>query len=69
MTRRQPPAGATTTTEAASPQMMASHIWALSHGTASLFARRAGMSLHSAEELLESAVAIYLRGLGLLPRG
>ncbi len=51
------------------PQMMASHIWALSHGTASLFARRSGMSLHSAEELLESAVAIYLRGLGLLPRG
>lgn len=50
-------------------QMMASHIWALSHGTASLFARRSGVTLHSAEELLESGVAVYLRGLGLLPEG
>lgn len=49
-------------------QMMASHIWAMSHGAAALFARRGAMSLHSAEDLLESSVAIYLRGLGLLPQ-
>jgi AcrR family transcriptional regulator len=48
--------------------MMAYHIWALSHGIAELFAdsrrRRAPIS---AEDLLESAFIVYLRGLGLLP--
>ena len=48
--------------------MMALHIWAMSHGVASLFgrgdaARRAQPM--SPEELLEAAVLIYLRGLGL----
>jgi AcrR family transcriptional regulator len=48
--------------------MMALHIWALSHGIASLFgrgdaARRAQPM--SPEELLEAAVLIYLRGLGI----
>jgi AcrR family transcriptional regulator len=48
--------------------MMSLHIWALSHGIASLFNRgdSAGRALPmSAEELLEAAVLIYLRGLGL----
>jgi hypothetical protein len=47
--------------------MMALHIWALSHGTASLFGRGTpGRALPmSAEDLLEAAVLIYLRGLGL----
>jgi AcrR family transcriptional regulator len=48
--------------------MMALHIWAMSHGIASLFSRgdAAGRALPmSAEELLEAAVLIYLRGLGL----
>jgi AcrR family transcriptional regulator len=48
--------------------MMALHIWALSHGIASLFGRgdAAGRALPmSAEDLLEAAVLIYLRGLGL----
>jgi AcrR family transcriptional regulator len=48
--------------------MMALHIWALSHGAASLFGRgdTAGRALPmSAEDLLEAAVLIYLRGLGL----
>jgi AcrR family transcriptional regulator len=48
--------------------MMALHIWALSHGIASLFGRgdTAGRALPmSAEDLLEAAVLIYLRGLGL----
>jgi AcrR family transcriptional regulator len=48
--------------------MMALHVWTLSHGIASLFARGdAGRrSLPMApEELLEAAMLIYLRGLGL----
>jgi AcrR family transcriptional regulator len=47
--------------------MMALHIWALSHGVASLFARadagRRKLPM-SPEELLEAAVLIYLNGLG-----
>ncbi|MEA2947019.1 MAG: hypothetical protein QOI40_2349 [Alphaproteobacteria bacterium] len=48
--------------------MMALHIWSLSHGVASLFGRgdAARRSLPmSPDELLEAAVLIYLRGLGL----
>jgi AcrR family transcriptional regulator len=53
--------------------MMALHIWALSHGIASLFGRgdsaRRALPM-SAEDLLEAAVLIYLRGLGLtVPAG
>lgn len=48
--------------------MMALHIWALSHGVASLFGRgdaaRRAMPM-TPEELLEAGVLIYLRGLGL----
>ncbi|NWG45099.1 MAG: WHG domain-containing protein [Alphaproteobacteria bacterium] len=50
--------------------MMATHIWALSHGVASLFGRGDGgrrSSPLSAEEVLESAVGIYLQGLGIIP--
>ena len=47
--------------------MMALHIWALSHGIASLFGRgdaaRRALPM-SPEELLEAGVLIYLRGLG-----
>lgn len=49
--------------------MMSLHIWALSHGVASLFGRgdAARRSLPiSPEELLEAGVLIYLQGLGLL---
>jgi len=49
--------------------MMSLHVWALSHGIASLFARgdagRRPLPM-SPEELLEAAVLIYLRGLGLI---
>ncbi len=48
--------------------MMALHIWALAHGIASLFGRgdAAKRALPmSAEDLLEAAVLIYLRGLGI----
>src|ERR1700744_2045694 len=47
--------------------MIALHIWSMSHGIASLFARGdgAGRKLPmTAEELLEAEVLIYLRGLG-----
>ncbi|MGA7486765.1 MAG: TetR/AcrR family transcriptional regulator [Xanthobacteraceae bacterium] len=53
--------------------MMALHIWALSHGIASLFGRgdaaRRALPM-SAEDLLEAAVLVYLRGLGfVIPAG
>jgi len=51
--------------------MMALHIWALSHGIASLFGRGDGARRAlpmSPEELLEAGVLIYLRGLGF-PEG
>jgi AcrR family transcriptional regulator len=48
--------------------MLALHIWAMSHGVASLFGRgdaaRRPLPM-SAEELLEAGVLVYLRGLGL----
>lgn len=50
--------------------MMSLHIWALSHGIASLFGRgdsaRRPLPM-TAEDLLEAAVLVYLRGLGLPP--
>ena len=51
------------------PALMVSlHIWALSHGIASLFARgdrgRRALPM-SAEDLLEAGVLTYLQGLGL----
>jgi AcrR family transcriptional regulator len=49
--------------------MMSLHIWALSHGIASLFARgdagRRRLPM-SPEELLEAGVLVYLRGLGII---
>jgi AcrR family transcriptional regulator len=47
--------------------MMALHVWALSHGIASLFGRgdagRRTLPM-SPEELLEAGILVYLRGLG-----
>jgi AcrR family transcriptional regulator len=52
--------------------MVALHIWALSHGVASLFARgdnaRRALPM-SPEELLEAGVLIYLEGLGIWSPG
>ena len=49
--------------------MIALHIWSMSHGVASLFARgdaaRRKLPM-TAEDLLEAEVLIYLRGLGFL---
>jgi hypothetical protein len=48
--------------------MMALHVWSLSHGIASLFARgdagRRKLPM-TPEELLEAGVLVYLRGLGV----
>ena len=50
------------------PRMFANHIWALSHGVVELFGRnkRGTRSPISAEDMLNSGVLIYLRGLGLI---
>ena len=52
--------------------MMSLHIWALSHGIASLFGRadagRRKLPM-APEELLEAGVLVYLRGLGVIAAG
>jgi AcrR family transcriptional regulator len=62
---------ATLPTERRPPSlMMALHIWSLSHGIATLFARGDGARRAipmTPEELLEAAVLIYLEGLGVPP--
>ena len=53
-------------------RLMSLHVWAISHGVATLFAqgelqgRKVPMS---PDEILESAMLIYLKGLGILPGG
>ncbi|MBU3259758.1 TetR/AcrR family transcriptional regulator [Roseovarius sp. PS-C2] len=49
--------------------MFSAHIWAMSHGVVELFARNSPgtASPFAPEELLESGIGIYLRGLGLIP--
>ena len=47
--------------------MFSSHIWALSHGVVELFMRGNGAkSPFPPEDLLETGIGIYLRGLGLI---
>jgi len=50
--------------------MVALHVWSMTHGIASLFGRgdaaRRALPM-SPEDLLEAAVLVYLRGLGLMP--
>lgn len=49
-------------------QMFSAHIWAMSHGVVELFARGSPgtKSPFPPEDLLETGIGIYLRGLGLL---
>ena len=49
--------------------MFSAHIWAMSHGVVELFARNSPgrASPFPPEDLLETGIGIYLRGLGLLP--
>ncbi len=47
--------------------MISAHVWAVSHGVVELFLRgNGGPQPWPAEDLLESGIGIYLRGLGLL---
>lgn len=50
-------------------RMITAHVWAMSHGVVELFLREGGAARtpFSPEDLLESGIGIYLRGLGLLP--
>ncbi|CUH77272.1 TetR/AcrR family transcriptional regulator [Tropicibacter naphthalenivorans] len=52
------------------PAMFSAHIWALSHGVVELFARNSPgtQSPFPPEDLLETGIGVYLRGLGLLPK-
>ena len=49
--------------------MFSAHIWAMSHGVVELFARNSPgtQSPFAPEDLLESGIGVYLRGLGLVP--
>lgn len=49
-------------------QMVSAHIWAMCHGVVELFARGSPgtKSPFPPEDLLESGIGIYLRGLGLI---
>ncbi len=50
--------------------MVSQHIWALSHGIVELYARGepGAHSPYTPEDLLETGLGIYLRGLGVLPK-
>lgn len=49
--------------------MFSAHIWAMSHGVVELYARGTpgARAPFPPEDLLETGIGIYLRGLGLLP--
>jgi AcrR family transcriptional regulator len=49
--------------------MFSAHVWAMSHGVVELFARNSpgSQSPFPPEDLLETGIGIYLRGLGLGP--
>ena len=51
------------------PALFSAHVWAMSHGVVELYMRGTpgGRAPFSPEELLESGIGIYLRGLGLIP--
>jgi AcrR family transcriptional regulator len=51
------------------PAMFWAHVWALSHGVVELFARGTPgtRSPFPPEDLLETGIGVYLRGLGLIP--
>ena len=49
--------------------MFSAHIWAMSHGVVELFARNSpgANAPFPPDDLLETGIGIYLRGLGLVP--
>jgi AcrR family transcriptional regulator len=53
-------------------KLMSLHVWAISHGVATLFAQgelQARKVPMSPDEILESAMLVYLKGLGILADG
>lgn len=50
--------------------MISHHVWAMSHGVVELFARGTpgARSPFAPEELLESGIDIYLKGIGVIPQ-
>ena len=60
---------ATAILEKSAAAMFSAHIWALSHGVVELYARGTpgARTPFPPEDLLESGIGIYLRGLGLIP--
>jgi hypothetical protein len=53
-------------------KLMSLHIWAISHGVATLFAQNELQTRKvpmNPEEILESAMLVYLKGLGILTDG
>lgn len=46
--------------------MVSAHIWAMSHGVVELYAREGNRAPYAPEDLLESGIGVYLRGLGLI---
>ncbi len=48
--------------------MVSNHVWAMSHGVVELFARgqTGGNAPYAPEDLLETGIGVYLRGLGLV---
>ena len=53
-------------------RLVSLHVWALSHGVATLLAEKRGEQKKlpvSPEEVLESGILIYLKGLGILGEG
>lgn len=50
--------------------MFSAHVWAMSHGVVELFARNSpgSQSPFPPDDLLETGIGIYLRGLGLIDR-
>ncbi|MGH1413402.1 MAG: TetR/AcrR family transcriptional regulator [Pelagimonas sp.] len=50
------------------PAMFSAHIWAMSHGVVELFARNSPgtQAPFPPEDLLETGIGVYLRGLGLI---
>ncbi|OCX67330.1 TetR family transcriptional regulator [Thioclava sp. SK-1] len=48
--------------------MVAAHVWSMAHGVVELYARNTGgRAPYAPDDLLETGIGIYLRGLGILP--
>ena len=49
--------------------IFSAHIWAMSHGVVELFARNSAgaQNPYAPEDLFETGIGMYLRGLGVLP--